>query len=48
MATRRVELAAPKKQSLTLDEVAAFVEDARRAGASGDELVGTAAVDKAL
>lgn len=39
MATRKVEHAAPKKQTLTLDELAAFVQDAMRAGAEGTELV---------
>lgn len=40
MATRRIELVAAKKQALTLDEVAAWVQDAMRSGASGTEVVG--------
>jgi hypothetical protein len=39
MATRKIEDAAEKKQSLTLDQLAAFVQDAMRSGASGGELV---------
>lgn len=37
MATRTVEHKAPKKQTLTLDELAAFVQEAMRAGANGSE-----------
>lgn len=40
MAMKKIEHAAPKGQLLTLDEVAAWVQDAMRAGASGDEIVG--------
>lgn len=36
---RRIEHSAPKKQALTLDELAAFVADARHAGAAGSEIV---------
>lgn len=39
MATRRIEHTAEKKKILTLAQVAAFVEDAMRSGATGDELV---------
>lgn len=38
-ARRRIEHAAPKKQHLTLDEIAAWVQDAMRSGASGSEVV---------
>jgi hypothetical protein len=37
MALKKVEHNAPKKQALTLDDVAAFVQDARRSGATGTE-----------
>ncbi len=37
MAKRRIEHAAEKKQILTLDQVAAFVQDAMRSGANGSE-----------
>lgn len=37
---KRIEHAADKGQFLTLDQVAAFVQDAMRAGAAGDEIVG--------
>lgn len=37
MSTRKVEHKAPKKQTMTLDELAAFVQDAMRSGAQGDE-----------
>ncbi|MFI2078480.1 hypothetical protein [Streptomyces triculaminicus] len=39
MATRKIELTAGKRESLTLDQLAAFIDDARRSGASGDEAV---------
>lgn len=39
MAVKRIEHAAPKKQFMTLDEVAAFVRDAMRSGADGSETV---------
>jgi hypothetical protein len=37
MAVKKVEHVAPKKQALTLDDVAAFVADARQSGAAGTE-----------
>jgi len=37
MSTRKIEHKAEKRQALTLDELAAFVQDALRSGASGDE-----------
>jgi hypothetical protein len=40
MTTKRIEHAAPKGESLTLDEVATWVQDAMRSGASGTEIVG--------
>ncbi|WP_405590004.1 hypothetical protein [Streptomyces sp. NBC_01190] len=40
MAKKTVEHKADKGKTLTLDEVAAFVQDAMRSGANGDELVG--------
>jgi hypothetical protein len=39
MALTKIEHKAAKKQFLTLDEVAAFVQAARRSGASGSEVV---------
>lgn len=39
MAMKPIEHRAPKKQFLTLDELAAFVQDAMRAGATGSEIV---------
>lgn len=39
MAVKKVEHAAPKRQVLTLDDVAAFVQDARQSGATGAEEV---------
>lgn len=39
MSERTIEHKAEKKQTLTLDEVAAFVQDAMRAGAHGTEHV---------
>jgi hypothetical protein len=36
---KKVEHKAPKKQLLTLDELAAFVQDAMRSGAHGGEVV---------
>lgn len=38
MSTRKIEHKAPKKQTMTLDELAAFVQDAMRAGADGGEV----------
>lgn len=38
MALKKVEHTAPKKQFLTLDEIDAWVQDARRSGARGDEI----------
>jgi len=37
MTTRTVEHKAPKRQTMTLDELAAFVQDAMRTGAHGSE-----------
>lgn len=39
MAMKKVEHAAAKGRFLTLDEVAAFVQDAMRAGADGSTVV---------
>lgn len=39
MAKKKVEHAADKGQHLTLDEVAAFVQDAMRTGADGSAVV---------
>ncbi|MER6984461.1 hypothetical protein [Streptomyces carpinensis] len=39
MARKKIEHAAPKKQFMTLDELAVFVQDAMRSGAQGDEIV---------
>lgn len=39
MALKKVEHAAPKKQAMTLDDLEAFVRDARRTGATGREEV---------
>lgn len=39
MALKKVEHTAPKKQALTLDDIAAFIQDARQSGATGSELV---------
>ncbi|MFC1415607.1 hypothetical protein [Streptacidiphilus cavernicola] len=39
MAKRRLEIAADKGEFLTLDEVAAWVQDAMRAGADGSTVV---------
>jgi hypothetical protein len=39
MAKKRVEHAADKGSFLTLDDMAAFIEDARQSGARGDEVV---------
>ena len=39
MALKKVEHTAPKKQFLTLDEIDAWVQDARRSGARGGEVV---------
>ncbi|GHK02864.1 hypothetical protein SY2F82_46610 [Streptomyces sp. Y2F8-2] len=39
MALKKVEHSAPKKQVMTLDELEAFVQDARRTGATGREEV---------
>lgn len=38
MSTRKVEHQAPKKTYMTLDELAAFVQDAMRSGAEGHEV----------
>ena len=38
MSTRKVEHQAPKKTYMTLDELAAFVQDAMRSGAEGHEI----------
>ncbi|MCT9092860.1 hypothetical protein N4G70_28905 [Streptomyces sp. ASQP_92] len=40
MTTKKIEHAALKGELLTLGEVAAWVQDAMRAGASGGEIVG--------
>jgi hypothetical protein len=40
MAIKKIEHKAAKGQKLTLDEVAAFVQDAMQSGASGSEIVG--------
>jgi hypothetical protein len=40
MTMKRIEHAAPKGELLTLDKVAAWVQDAMRAGATGGEIVG--------
>ena len=37
MSTRKVEHKAGKRQTFTLDELGAFVQEAMRAGANGDE-----------
>ncbi|MCH0555802.1 hypothetical protein [Streptomyces sp. MUM 16J] len=39
MALKKVEHAAPKKQFMTLADLEAFVEDAKRSGAAGDVVV---------
>lgn len=39
MAVKKVGHAAPKRKVLTLDDLAAFVQDARRSGATGAEEV---------
>jgi hypothetical protein len=39
MATKKIEHKAGKGRTLTLDELAAFVQDAMRSGAAGDEPV---------
>lgn len=39
MALRKIEHVAARKQLLTLDEVEAWVRDARRSGATGSEIV---------
>ncbi|MFC1411948.1 hypothetical protein ACEZCY_22075 [Streptacidiphilus sp. N1-12] len=39
MAKRTIEVRADKGQFLTLDEVAAWVQDAMRGGAAGDTVV---------
>lgn len=44
MATKKqIQHEAPKGGALTLDDVAAFVEDARQSGASGAEVVAVTA-----
>lgn len=42
MAMKKIEHKAPRKAFLTLDELAAFVQEAMRAGASGREVVAAA------
>jgi hypothetical protein len=37
VALKPIEHKAPRKQSMTLDDLLAFLQDARRAGASGSE-----------
>lgn len=37
MSTHKIEHKAEKRDTLTLDQLAAFVQDAMRAGAAGDE-----------
>jgi hypothetical protein len=39
MAQKKIEHKAAKGQTLTLDELEAFIADARRSGAAGTELV---------
>ncbi|MEU8590409.1 hypothetical protein AB0C59_25915 [Streptomyces sp. NPDC048664] len=39
MALKKVEHAAPRKQVMNLDDLEAFVRDARGAGATGSEVV---------
>ncbi|MFF7901189.1 hypothetical protein ACIO02_34020 [Streptomyces sp. NPDC087568] len=39
MARKRLEHAAPRREFITLDELAAFVQDALRSGADGSETV---------
>lgn len=39
MAMKKIEHVAPKGQLLTVDEVAAWVQDAMRSGATGTEVV---------
>lgn len=39
MALKKIEHKAPKKAFLTLDELAAFVQEAMRSGAQGSEVV---------
>lgn len=39
MALKKIEHRAPKGEFLTLDELAAFVQEAMRSGASGSEVV---------
>ncbi|MFB7596902.1 hypothetical protein [Streptomyces sp. NPDC056160] len=39
MALKKIEHTAPKKQFMTLDDLAAFVQDAMRSGATGQEVV---------
>lgn len=43
MATKKIQHEAPKGAAFTLDEVAAFVQDAMRSGADGTEEVGVTA-----
>lgn len=43
MAAKRIEHKADKGNAFTLDELAAFVQDAMRSGASGSEIVGVGA-----
>lgn len=39
MTTKKIEHNVPRDRAFTLDEVAAFVQDAMRSGASGSEVV---------
>jgi hypothetical protein len=39
MALKKIEHVAPKKAFMTLDDLAAFVHDAKRSGAAGQEIV---------
>lgn len=39
MAQKKIEHAAAKGQELTLDELAAFIQDAMRSGATGSETI---------
>lgn len=43
MALRTIEHKADKGKTLTLDELAAFVQEAMRSGAEGTEIVGVTA-----
>jgi hypothetical protein len=39
VALKKIEHKAPRKQSMTLDDLLAFLQDARRSGAAGDESI---------